>query len=103
MGKELVEAIVNIRDDDALRLVREVISKREDAESVLYDCHEAMKIIKERYEKSEYSMAELFMSGETIKNISGILGVTISEEDLITSAMEKAKSSGKDDACSSCC
>ncbi|MFC2015189.1 B12-binding domain-containing protein [Chloroflexota bacterium] len=73
MGKELIEAISEIQEDDALRLVQEAIDRGDDPSSILSDCQEAMDIVGERYEKSEYFLPELIMSGEMLKSISELL------------------------------
>src|SRR3972149_11756524 len=73
MSKELVEAISEIREDDALRLVEETVEKGGDLEGVLRDCQEAMNIVGERYEKGDYFLPELIMSGEMLKKISDLV------------------------------
>ena len=73
MSKELVEAISEIREDDALRLVEETVEKGGDLEGILKDCQEAMNIVGSRYEKGDYFLPELIMSGEVLKKISDIV------------------------------
>src|SRR3972149_3094165 len=73
MSKELVEAISEIREDDALRLVEETVEKGGDLEGILKDCQEAMNIVGSRYEKGESFLPELIMSGEVLKKISDIV------------------------------
>src|SRR3989338_5900415 len=73
MSKELVMAIAEIREDDALRMVEDLVKKGGDLEGVLRDCQEAMNIVGERYEKGDYFLPELIMSGEVLKKISDIV------------------------------
>jgi trimethylamine corrinoid protein len=73
MSKELVNAIAEIREDDALRMVQETVEKGGDLDGVLRDCQEAMNIVGERYEKGDYFLPELIMSGEMLKKISDIV------------------------------
>ena len=73
MGKELIEAISEIREDDALRLVEEAVEKGGDLEGILTDCQAAMNIVGSRYEKGDYFLPELIMSGEVLKKISDIV------------------------------
>lgn len=99
MPNDLVAAIVNIQEDAAVRLVQEAVGRGDDAERIVNDCREAAKIVKERFDKSEYSLPEVIMSGETIRRISGILGRDIPEADSL-GAIEQAKSGkGQDDSC----
>jgi len=73
MGKELVKAISEIQEDEALRLVEAAVKKGGDLEGILKDCQEAMNIVGERYEKGDYFLPELIMSGEVLKKISDIV------------------------------
>lgn len=99
MANDLVAAIVNIQEEDAVRLVQEAVRRGDNAERIVSDCREAAKIVKERFEKSEFSLPEVIMSSETIRRISGILGKDIPEADSLGD-IEKMKS-GKsgDDSC----
>jgi methanogenic corrinoid protein MtbC1 len=73
MSEDLVKAMSEIREDDAIRLVNEAIEKGVDPLSILEDCQEAMNIVGERYEKGEYYLPELMMSGEILQTISDIV------------------------------
>ncbi len=73
MSKELINAIADMKEDEALLMVQEAIDKGEDPAGILSDCQEAMHIVGERYEKSEYFLPELIMSGEILKRISDIV------------------------------
>ena len=73
MGKELVTAISEIQEDEALRLVEAEVKKDGDLEGILRDCQEAMNIVGSRYEKGDYFLPELIMSGEVLKKISDIV------------------------------
>lgn len=87
MGKELVKAISEIQEDEALRLVEEAVEKGTDLEGILKDCQEAMNIVGQRYEKGDYFLPELIMSGEMLKKISDMVKPKLS-------ATSAAKSSG---------
>ena len=73
MSKELVKAISEIREDDALRLVEAAVKKGGNLDGILKDCQEAMNIVGERYEKGDYFLPELIMSGEMLKRISDLV------------------------------
>jgi len=73
MSKDLVKAVSEIQEDEALRLVQEAIEKGEEPLNILKDCQEAMNIVGERYEKTEYFLPELIMSGEIMRRISDII------------------------------
>lgn len=73
MSEELINAIADMKEDEALRMVQEAIDKGEDPAGILRDCQAAMHIVGDRYEKSEYFLPELIMSGEILKRISDIV------------------------------
>jgi methanogenic corrinoid protein MtbC1 len=73
MNKDLVKAVSEIQEDEALRLVQDAIEKGEKPLDILADCQKAMNIVGERYESREYFLPELVMSGELLQEISDIL------------------------------
>src|SRR3990172_12535168 len=91
MSKELVMAIAEIREDDALRMVEDLVKKGDDLECVLKDCQEAMNIVGERYEKGDYFLPELIMSGEVLKKISDIVKPKLAGGGAATGAAKKGK------------
>lgn len=101
MEKTLVKAISEMQEGEAMKLVKEALSKGESTDAIVGECREAMKIVGERFQKSECSMAELVMSSEMLKNISGVLGVEIPEEGFLD-AVKQVKSGSSEDSCSTC-
>ena len=73
MSDRLIEAIVNIREDEALQIVKGAIEKGRDPYKVMALCQEAMKIVGDRFEKQEYFLPELIACGEMLRKISDIL------------------------------
>lgn len=73
MNEELVKAVSEIKEDEAIRLVNEAVGKGEDPLNILQDCQEAMNIVGERYESGVYYLPELVMSGEVLQTISEII------------------------------
>lgn len=70
MSSKLVDAIANMREEEALALARERLSRREDPMAVLDDCRAAMEIVGKKFEKGEYFLPELILAGEMFKAIS---------------------------------
>jgi methanogenic corrinoid protein MtbC1 len=66
---EIVNAIAEMLEDDALKLVDEFIAGGGDAQKVLDMCREAMDIVGSRFEKGEYFLPELMMAGEMLEQI----------------------------------
>lgn len=70
MSKELIDAMVNMREDEAVRIATGLIEGGGDALSVLGACKEAMDVVGKRFEKGEYFLPELIMAGEMLRKIS---------------------------------
>ncbi len=70
MSKALVEAIADMREDDAIKMVQENLDKGGDPSQVLEDCRLAMEIVGKRYESNEYFLPELILAGEILGRIA---------------------------------
>ncbi len=73
MSEELIKAISDLQEDEALRLVQRALDEGEDPADILSDCQAAMKIVGKRFEEGDYYLPELIASGETLKKISDIV------------------------------
>jgi methanogenic corrinoid protein MtbC1 len=70
MRSTYVDALVNLKEEDVLRLTKERLDAGHDPLKILGDCREAMGIIGKRYEEGEYFVTELVYSGEILKGIT---------------------------------
>ncbi|PWH15621.1 MAG: methionine synthase [Ardenticatenia bacterium] len=71
MTKEkLVEAIANMRDQEAIQIAQQMLDAGVDPRVVLEAGHEAMAVVGERYERKEYYLPELVVAGEILKEIA---------------------------------
>ncbi|HZK25758.1 MAG TPA: cobalamin-dependent protein [Oscillospiraceae bacterium] len=73
MSGKLFEAIVDMRDKDALQLTQEMLANGVNPRDILAECQEAMAEVGRLFEAKEYFLPELMMSGEMLKQISEIL------------------------------
>jgi len=78
--KELVEAIAEMREDEAFALAKGMLDRGEDPARVLELCREAMDIVGKRFEKQEYFLPELVLAGEMLENIGAIAKPLIVEK-----------------------
>jgi 5-methyltetrahydrofolate--homocysteine methyltransferase len=69
----LVEAMANMKEDEALRLVDEMLAKGEDPQKILDLSSEAMGVVGERYQEGTYFLPELIMAGEMLRKIGDVL------------------------------
>ncbi len=68
--KNLVDAIVNMREEDALNLTQELLDQGADPLEILENCRKAVEIVGEKYENGQYFMPELILTGEMLNQIS---------------------------------
>jgi len=70
MSKTLIDAITDMREQDALKIADEMLASGTDPMAVLDACREAMAIIGQRYEEGVYFLPELLLAGEMLGQIS---------------------------------
>ena len=72
MTDKSVDAMSNMREEEALKTAREMLDGGDDPLKILDSCRKAMVIVGERFEKGEYFLPELMLSGEMLKDISNM-------------------------------
>ncbi len=70
MKEKLIDAIVNIREDEALMLAREMLASGQPADSLLDAARKGMSIIGEKFECREFFLPELILGGEILRAIA---------------------------------
>jgi methanogenic corrinoid protein MtbC1 len=78
--KQLVEAISEMREEEAFALAKAMLDRGDDPIRVLELCREAMDIVGKRFEKQEYFLPELVLAGEMLENIGAIAKPLIQEK-----------------------
>jgi 5-methyltetrahydrofolate--homocysteine methyltransferase len=72
MSKDLVDAMVHMREAETMELAQKMLDAGEDPLHVLDLCREALEIVGKQFETGKYFLPELIMSGEMLKKISKI-------------------------------
>jgi 5-methyltetrahydrofolate--homocysteine methyltransferase len=75
----LIEAIVDMREEDAVRFAREMLDQGTSPLEVLDDCREAMAEVGKRYEAGTYFVPELILAGEMLRQISEVVKPGLAE------------------------
>jgi len=70
MSTELTDAIVGMREDEALAIVRRMLDAGADPAAVLDQAKDAMGVLGQRFECGDAFIPELIMGGEIMKDIS---------------------------------
>lgn len=73
MSEELVNAMIKMKEKEALEIVKALLADDEDPVKILNDCTKAMEMVGKRFEAGEYFLPELMMAGEMMKQISEML------------------------------
>ncbi len=78
--KQLIEAISEMREEEAFALAKVMLDRGDDPVRVLELCREAMEIVGKRFERQEYFLPELVLAGEMLENIGAIAKPLIQEK-----------------------
>lgn len=70
---KLADAIINLKEDEALRIIHHRLEIGDDAMSLVEECRRSISIVGERFQRKEYFLGELIMSGEIFKGVMAIL------------------------------
>lgn len=70
MRDQLIDAIAEMREDEALTFARQMLEAGEDPQAVLKAGREAMGIVGERFDQGEYFLPELVIAGDVLAEIA---------------------------------
>jgi len=73
MSQELIDAITEMREEDALAITNQLLDEDVDPMDILESCREAMGVIGDRFESGDCFIPELILAGEMLTQISEIL------------------------------
>lgn len=79
MSQQLVEAIADMREDEALKLVREMVESDSNPMVILDTAREAMDLVGKRFEEGTYFLPELMLAGEMMNQITEIIKPRLAE------------------------
>lgn len=73
MKGKLVAAIADMKEQEAMRLAKEMLDEGEDPQVILDAGSKAMKLIGARYDACEYFLPELILAGEMMKQLGDLV------------------------------
>ena len=88
MDTQLKELIADLKENEALGRVHDLISAGTDGFEILASARSAMEIVGHRFQNSEYFIPDLVMAGEILRQISEIIKPLLSSEGI---AQKKGK------------
>ena len=71
---EITNALADLDEDLTLKLVKEALEENTAPAEVLKACQGGMNEVGSRFEKQDYFVSDLIMSGEIFKQVSAVLG-----------------------------
>ncbi len=79
MSKELVNAIAEMKEQEALELAKEMVDGGSDPMEIMGAARDAMGIVGERYEEGTYFLPELILSGVMLNQIAEMVKPKLAE------------------------
>ena len=73
MSQELIHAITEMEEDEAMKIARALLDAGTPPMEILDACREALNIIGDRFSRGESFIPELMMAGEMLTNISAMV------------------------------
>jgi methanogenic corrinoid protein MtbC1 len=73
MNEELVNLMSDLKEEEILALVHELIQRGTNPMDILGDARSAMEVVGKRFETGEYFIPDLIMAGEILKGVSNIV------------------------------
>jgi len=73
MAKDLAKALADLREDEAIAIVREQLNAGVDPMRILAEAGRGMETVGTRFSKSEYFIPDLVYSGEILKQINELI------------------------------
>jgi methanogenic corrinoid protein MtbC1 len=80
MSKELIDAIVDMREEDAVKIADDLLNSGADPMGILDDCRKALGVIGSRFAAGECFVPELILAGEMLRQISTLAKPKIAEK-----------------------
>jgi methanogenic corrinoid protein MtbC1 len=79
-SRQLVDAIAEMREDEAVKMAKDMLASGYDAVKLLGHCREAMELVGKRYEAGEYFLPELMLAGEMLRTIGDMAKPLIKQD-----------------------
>ena len=83
MSQQLVEAIADMREEEALELVSEMVESGSEPMAILDATREAMDLVGQRYDEGTYYLPELVLAGEMLNQIMDLVKPQLTEAQAI--------------------
>jgi methanogenic corrinoid protein MtbC1 len=79
MAKDLMNALADLKEQEAINIVQARLQKGDDPFKILDDARNGMEIVGKRFASNEYFIPDLMYSGEILKEISKLVKPKITQ------------------------
>jgi methanogenic corrinoid protein MtbC1 len=73
MTEDLVNTLADLKEEEAIKIVKERLNAKEDPLKILEDARKGMEIVGNRFASSEYFIPDLVYSGEILKSVTDLV------------------------------
>jgi len=80
MAGDLVNTLADLKENEALEIVKERLDKGDDPMGILDDARKGMEIVGKRFAESEYFIPDLVYSGEILKSVNELVKPKLAKE-----------------------
>jgi len=80
MAENLVNALADLKEEEAIKIVKDRLNTNEDPLKILGDARKGMEIVGNRFADSEYFIPDLVYSGEILKVVSELVKPRLTKE-----------------------
>ncbi len=80
MSQELIDAIIEMREDDVVTITNQLLDQGVAPADILLTCKQAMDVIGKRFEEGEAFIPELILAGEMMTSVTDILKPRMAED-----------------------
>ena len=80
MAENLVNALADLKEEAAIKIVKDRLNANEDPLKILGDARKGMEIVGNRFADSEYFIPDLVYSGEILKVVSELVKPRLTKE-----------------------
>jgi len=81
MSDELTNAVAELQEDEALKLVNEMVERGDDPNEIFAAARKGMETVGQRFAAGEYFLPELIYSGEIFKALSEVVAPLMKAEE----------------------
>jgi len=79
MAKDLVNTLADLKEQEAIKIVKDRLSAGEDPLKIMEDARKGMEIVGNRFASSDYFIPDLVYSGEILKEVTELVKPKLSK------------------------